>query len=164
MVEYIYARENISRLLIILAIVTGIFIPLLMLPLINKDLWSEGYFMIQTIFIATFIITLIIILVFLLKALKWRKWHRNMKENGKRVPGTVIDYGYKSYPGHVRNETPPSESYWLFVQYQDLNGLSKTFETPYLSFPPKEILGLRCNVYLLEDQKLATDIDGLIRL
>ena len=154
--KYVYARENL-KLLIAIGLIVGL--PLLALSIyMIIDLGAMGYGL-----LATFIILFIILIVFSINSFKWRIWHNKIKINGMKVPGKIIGFGYKYKSGNIRHDppTPATEQYWLKVKYVDNLGNEKIHETPVLSFRPEERKDITCDVYIYNEEILATNFVNL---
>lgn len=159
--QYIYARES-KKMLVILglvgvlpAVALGIF-----LIIVLYDVVFAGYAV-----LAAAVIIFIIWFIYFMNILKWRKWHRRVKQNGEKVDGKVVDYGYRYTAGSLTNDpaTPPSEEYWLVVEYMEPSGRVRKLKTPVLSFPPEERNDITCKVYIFGYDVLATDFVNLKR-
>ena len=86
---------------------------------------------------------------------KVRKKYKYIKENGKRVDGTILkpsSYNYREVD-HVET------CYTVIVEYKNpKDGSMVTYETPSLSFIPSDKLGSKkCSVYILDDHVYVTD-------
>mgnify|MGYP000846281253 CR=1 FL=1 len=154
--RYVYTRENLKLLITIGAIVG---LPLLLLSVwLIIDIGAMGYCM-----LAGFLVLFLILFIFAISRLKWRSWHRNMKKNGFKTSGKVIDFGYKQTSGSIHHDpaTLGYEEYWLKIAYVDNNGDTKTFDTPELSFAPEERKDITCDVFVYNNEVLATNFVNL---
>lgn len=154
--QYIYARENIKKLVFV-AFIIGL--PILVVSILAIiDFGWIGY-----CFLGGLFVLLVILFIFSINALKWRKWNRKLKKFGTKVSGTVVDFGYSYRKANLRVDpsTPPIEEHWLKVQYVDVAGAMKEFNTPALSFKPEKRKDVICDVYIYNGEVLATGFKNL---
>lgn len=158
--KYIYAQENISRLILVAAIISIPMVAIIVFALKSNISAVEivGY-----AFLFALLIVYIILLVFFLRALKCRKHHRTIENLGIRTNGVVVAFGYEHHDAdlHTDPASPASESHWLKIKYTDINGCEKIFETPTLSFRPDKKDRITCDIYLYNNEILATNFENL---
>lgn len=156
MKKYVYARENL-RLLIFLGLIVGLPLLILSIYLINS-IGSMGYCM-----LAGFIMLFVILFIFAINRIKWRNWHNKIEKLGTKTSGKVIDFGYSYKSGNIHHNPPTadSEEYWLKILYIDNSGNQKIFETPELSFAPEERKDITCDIYVYNNEILATNFVNL---
>jgi len=152
----VYGKENLKTLSLI-ALIVGL--PLLILSIyMIIDLGEIGY-----IFFISTAIFFIILFAFSINILKWRSRHKKIRQLGKKYEGKVVGFEYKYKSGNIRHDppTPATEENWLKVQYVDDLGQTNIFETPPLAFTPEERKDICCDVYVYNDEVLATNFINL---
>lgn len=154
--QYVYARENI-QLLALLLVILGV--PMLIFSIFMTTKVKEVGYM----FLIVCIIFFAIIIGFFINRFKWRLWHKKIKLNGVKFDGKVIKYNYKYKKSNLHHDpaTLARETYWLEIMYTDNNSHTKTFETPELSFAPEERKDVACDVYVYNNEILATNFINL---
>lgn len=155
--QYIYGRENLSIVAYVVVIICLLLLILgISIIVIDEDIAFVGYSV-----LGTFVICLIILLCVIVRVLKWRKWHNKIISLGKKVKGKVIGvYSFKSPGGQMDLDIPSHKEYFFRVMYQD-NQVEKIFDTPSLSFRPEERSDVTCDVYIYNNNALATNFINL---
>lgn len=129
------------------AVIAGIISYNVVMPTMTEIMW-----MLICAFLVLIPISIYVYFIIRVDNHKDVKKIKKVFKNGTRVDGTIVGWDdSKSFDILGRN-------YFLFVEYEGLNGEKNSVRTPELNFNPRKVLGSNmCSVYIDGEDFYVTD-------
>lgn len=151
MVTEIYSSRRITVLVVALVIM-DVFLLLCGIPF----LFTETKLIAWVLIISALIFTGVFVPIILSYKKRINK-NNQILQMGYKVNGSVVSFGRK-------RSRDGGAYYWLEIEYDDKDGISKRYSTPYLGFRPAERNDITCDVYIYEGKEFATNFVNLYRV